>query len=148
MLRLPWRQTCLGCHFFVKETRVPGSSTPSPFIVSEAEREKARTGDYSWKADFYSLACDRGVWDEGYGLPAKLHEVLGEKDRGGFCFFWKHHPGMLLPAARQLQERDDQLAKTSTDRRFSAYGLWMTALGLLLNVAARVFENRHWWPFT
>jgi hypothetical protein len=145
----PWRQTCLQCHFFVKEARLPeipgGVAT---FVVDAVERAKAARADYSWKADQYALACDFKVWDEGANFDAaQRHTLITQANRRGFCFFWRHHRGMLLPAARELQKRDEQIAKTRVDRRFSAYGLWLTALGLLLNVLARILENRHWPPF-
>ena len=53
-----------------------------------------------------SLACYRGIWDEGYNSdPERRNEIIVETPRKGRCFFWKYTPGMLLPAAKELQEQ-------------------------------------------
>jgi hypothetical protein len=142
------RQACVDCHFFVKEARgLP--SGPATFVVTEEERSRARAGNYEWHKDQYAIACDFGVWDEGLHFnAAKKHEIVTAVDRRHFCFFWQHRPGMLLPAAHTLQQRESEAQEARRDRRLTIYGLWIAALALVANVglqfAARLLS---WWPF-
>ncbi len=145
------KQTCVNCHFFVKEARALRSG-PATLEITEEERKNARAGDYSWHKEHYAIACNFGVWDEGHNFDrSRKHEILTQTDRCGFCFFWKHRPSMLLPAAKILQQREAEAREAKGDRRRTIYGLWIAAIALLVNVLVnvwlRIAERFSWWPF-
>lgn len=141
------KQACVNCHFFVKEARGLRNG-PVTLEVTETDRELCRAGDYSWHKDHYAIACHFAVWDEGHNFDmSRRHEVVVETDRQNFCFFWKHRPGMLLPAARVLQEREAQARDASRDRRLTIVGLFIAAIALLVDVLLRTAQNLHLWPF-
>lgn len=140
-------QACVNCHFLVKEAR---GLAPDPITleVRTSEREQTRIGDYSWTAEHYALACHFVVWDEGHNFDRQhRHEVLVATDRRNFCFWWRHRPGMLIPAAKILQEREANTREASRDRRLTLYGLWIAAVALVANVWLTVAEKLTWWPF-
>lgn len=123
------RQACVDCHFFITEVRA--GRDPSPSVVTKENREKSRANDYSWHTHG-SIACYMGVWDQGGQFDmAKRHEVIVMTERQDFCFFWPYHPGMFLPAARELQQRE--MARKEADR-----GLRLTRRSLYVAVAALV----------
>jgi hypothetical protein len=137
----------VDCHFFVKTTRFSGAD-PFVQVVSTAERARVRTEDFGWRHPEEALSCYLGVWDEGVNFDvAKRAEVIARTDRRGFCFFWPARPGMLLPAARLLQEREAQAREASRDRRLALIGLWIAAAALVVNVALTVASALGWWPF-
>jgi hypothetical protein len=140
------RKACVGCHFFVQEER-----EFRPVItleVQEGQRQAARKGDYTWLAEHTTLCCSFGVWDEGHNFNrADRHKVLVQTNRADFCFWWKHHPAMLLPAAKVLQERDAKNRSGSRDRRLTLYGLWIAAIALIINAYLKVAEVMKLWPF-
>lgn len=146
-------QHCVDCHFFVKEARDPRVANVS--VVSREERVQARAGDYSWHKEHYAIACNMKVWDEGYNFDgSQKHAMLTAQDRRNFCFFWEHHPGMLLPAAQVLQEREAREREARRDRRLTICGLWIAALALLGQLYAQVgqlyaqvAQFQKWWPF-
>jgi len=140
------KQTCVQCHFLTKEARGTPDG-PHTLEVREDERAKARSGDYSWHHDHYALTCDFSVWDEGHSFAvSRKHEILTQVDRRDTCFFWKHHPAMLLPAARLLQEREAKAREARTDRRLTICGLWIAALALLVQVCLQIAAPLKWWP--
>jgi hypothetical protein len=142
------KQTCVNCHFFVKEARSLPSRQPVSLDVSAHERKKASEGDFSWVKDVWTLACHFTVWDEGYDFDqSRRKQIIVESNRRNFCFFWRHRPGMLLPAAKALQEREAQAHKASRDRRLTIVGLWVAVGGLVINAWLKVAEAVHWWPF-
>jgi len=124
-----WKQTCADCHFLVREAR---GIQPQPITlgVTVAERAKAKRGDYSWLLDHYALCCHRGVWDEGHGLdPGQRHTVVCRTNRRGKCFFWRFRPGMMLPAAVELQKGEAEAAEKHRARRLTSYGLLLAVSG-------------------
>jgi hypothetical protein len=132
---------CVGCHFFIRERRIQGHDEPMTNHVSSPERVKARNGDYSWIPPDASLACSRGVWDEGYNFDrAKRHEIIVEMERKDFCFFLEFHPGMLLPAGAELQKRREELREAGRDRRLSLLGLWIAASALAVNAVLGIIR--------
>ena len=121
------RRACVDCHFFIIEVRAGRESSPS--VVAEENREKSRVNNYGWHTHG-SIACYCGVWDQGGQFDMeKRHEVIVLTEREDFCFFWPHHPGMFLPAARELQARE--MARKEADR-----GLRLTRRSLYIAVAA------------
>lgn len=146
---MTWRrqQHCIDCHFLVKELR--GNPVPVPTLdVTREERVHARFGDYSWHKDHYAIACTMGVWDEGHNFdPSQKHAILTGLDRRNFCFFWKYRPGMLLPAARVLQERAEEERHARRDRLLTIVGLWIAVAALVVQILLQVAESRKWWLF-
>lgn len=141
------RQTCSDCYYFVREAR---GLQPQPITleVSRADRDRAKRGDYSWHSDTYALCCFRKVWDEGHQWdPDQRHAVISQTNRRGKCFFWRFQPGMLLPAALELQTKERDAADKARSRRLTFWGLVIAALGLCINAYVRVAESKHWWPF-
>jgi len=148
MLLTRRKQFCVDCHFCVKEVR--SMPTPAPFTleITEKERDLARKADYGWQEDYHVLACSFGVWDEGHNFNrAERHQTLAQVDRRAFCFFWHHRPGMLLPAAKILQEREASQHEAARDRKLTIYGLWIAAGALVLDLMAKLADRFHWWPF-
>jgi len=142
-----WKQTCVDCHFFVQEARGL-SDRPITLEITEDKRRNARAGDYSWHKEHYAIACDFAVWDEGHNFDrSRQHQILTQTDRRGVCFFWRHRPGMLLPAARILQQREAEAHEARKDRRLAIIGLWIAAFALLVDVYLRIAERFAWWPF-
>ncbi len=94
---------------------------PDPVHVSPEERDAARKGDYSWHkrtTSLCNLGCHHKVWSEGYNFDFdKRHEFIVQTDRTDFCFFFRFRPGMLLPAAEKLQQRE--AAEREARRRVS-----------------------------
>jgi hypothetical protein len=91
-------EACINCHFLMKEC------DRLKLEVSRQNREAIRGQDYSWLQRSCSLACYRGIWDEGYKSdPAQRYEIIVKTRRMGTCFFWSYTPGMLFPTAKELQ---------------------------------------------
>jgi hypothetical protein len=124
------RKACINCHFLVKIYE--GHS----FEIRPQEREAVRRQDYS-AFEHYALACHFGVWDEGFNFDKEYRQkIIVETDRRDYCFFWKHRPGMLLPAAEALQKREADNREASRDRRLTLFGLWIAAIALVLDFIA------------
>ena len=141
------KQVCVDCHFLVKEARTLPADRVPVLEISREHRDLARKGDYTWLQDHYSLCCHFGVWDEGHNFDIRQrHQVIAEQDRRNFCFFWRHRPGMFLPAAKILQQREAELRESSRDRKLTIVGLWIAALALLADVWLRLADRFHWWP--
>ena len=138
------RQACVDCHFFIKDWRDTRPTTI--FVVTEAERRACRNRDFSWHDEVkapVALACYMGVWDQGVGEfdKGKRYELVVENERRGFCFFWRHRPGMLLGAAKELQEREMAADEARQDRRLILVGLWIAALALLADVVLQLVKS-------
>lgn len=146
LMRLRRKQICADCHFFVREER-----TIHPVVTLEIEtreRQSARNGDFSWLHQNSTLCCSLGVWDEGHNFNrANRGQVIAQINRRNFCFWWKHHPAMLLPAAKVLQEREAKNRDASRDRRLTIYGLWIAAIALAINAYLMIAEKHKLWPF-
>ena len=122
------KKTCVDCHFFFKE------SDRHKFVISEDSRDKCRNGNFTWRKASESLGCYHGVWDQGVQpLSVDLENEIRHKKREGFCFFWRHRPGMLFQAATVLQKRESEATEASLDRRLTIGGLWIAGIGLLIN---------------
>ena len=128
---------CVDCHFLVKWTRIDGET--HTYVLNDEERRKSREGDYGWVGNEWALACDFRVWDEGTRPDTGLRSNLIMKtNRSESCFFRKYHPGMLLPAARILQEREMLASEARKDRRLTIYGLYIAAIGLVVNAVVSI----------
>ncbi len=123
---------------------VPGSVLE----ISSEHRSRAKAHDFSWVAEHYALACHRGVWDEGHNFDSRERgKVIADTDRRGFCFYLEHRPGMLLPAARALQEQEAAQSQSRTDRLLALCGLVIAALALAADVWLAIAANQRLWPF-
>lgn len=103
------QQACVDCHFLVKQ------ADSRPLEIKSEHRALLCGQDYTWLGDHYSLGCYRGVWDEGYNFDLALRQaviVLTEREKS--CFFFQYQPGMLMQAAKELQERE--VAVNQADR--------------------------------
>jgi hypothetical protein len=47
---------------------------------------------------------------------------------------------MLIPAAKELEERQSQREKANREHRFARIGLWIAALALVAQVVLRVID--------
>jgi len=109
-----------------------------PWEVNRQERESIRKQDYSFLGQSI-LACHFGVWNESSIADRERRpEVIVETNRKDFCFFWPYRPGMLLPAATILQEREVADRETSKDRSYTIIGLWIAALALGASVLIEI----------
>jgi hypothetical protein len=135
------KHRCVNCHFLVKRYR--DHDPPITISVSATERTKVTSGDFSW-ADRGSpaICCSLGVWDEG--VPGferdRMQEIITKDDRKGYCFFWDYRPGMLIPAAKELEERQSEREKSNRDHRFALVGLWIAALALFAQVVLSIMD--------
>lgn len=138
------KQSCVECHFLIKEDRV--HHPPTRWVLNDKEREAVRHGDFSWKNSVFALCCSRGVWDEGYQFDeAQRYQLLVERDRRNFCFFFCHRSGMMLGAAETLERREAETQEASRDRRLTIVGLWIAALALLFGTIQSAGEKFGWW---
>ena len=128
-------QACVDCHFFVVEYRDRDSLSLSGWTLpSYSEKTGVRTNDFSWHKDSMALVCAYGVWDQGFRFDScKKHELIVQTERKDRCFFLPWHPGMLIPAAKTLQERQAAYREANRDRRLTVWGLWIAAVALVVN---------------
>lgn len=102
-------QSCINCHFLIESFRSEGDGSEYKNVLNERKRKLIKVKDYEFIQEDTSLACWRGIWDEGYNFPQeKRHEIIVETDRKGQCFFYSYTPRMLLDAAKELQERSSK----------------------------------------
>lgn len=140
-------QCCADCHFFVEEQPTP-SGEPFTLAISDAERVEAKQDDFSWMSSPAKLACSFGVWDEGFESPRRdRHKTIALTNRRNFCFWWRYRPGMMIPAAKILQERQAKDREASRDRKLTRWGLWIAALALVANIFFTIMKEMKVWPF-
>lgn len=127
------KQICRNCHFFAKETRDPGTGSPFSFSISQQERELVKSGNSDFIADHYCLKCHMGVWDEGLFQDKENRldriNIVPRKN----CFYLRHDPHMLFPAAVELQKRMQENRQLKQSHMYTRIGLWFAAGALLLN---------------
>jgi hypothetical protein len=100
--------------------------------VAEQQRELALSGDLTWQREAESLACFKGVWDEGLGVARPtLANLIAKEKRKGKCYFFPYQCGMLLPAGERLQQHQQARADDSSKYRLTIYALVLTILGLV-----------------
>jgi hypothetical protein len=120
--------SCINCHFFTKEYN------QNSLEILDAERESIKKDDFTPIKDHYSLCCHYGVWDEGHNFDKRSrYKVIVQTNREDSCFFFKHRPGMFLPAARILYEKEAMLRETSQERKLTLIGIWIAAIALIIN---------------
>jgi len=124
-------QSCVNCHFLVKQLR-DMNGREYPVHPTQEERQRSRKDDFEWVKPCgsvsVSLTCHHGVWDEGYNFDKeRRHDEIVRRNRKGFCFFLEYHEGMLFPAGEEIQ----RLREASRDRRLTVSGLWIAAIALV-----------------
>ena len=83
--------------------------------------------------------CNFMVWDQGVHFDIGWrYEVIVETERSDSCFFFPWRQGMLLPAARLLQEREATNREANRDRLLTRWGLWIAAIALVVNALLQV----------
>ena len=141
------KQYCADCHFFIEELPTP-SGEPWTCEINTSARKEVREDEFSWMSGQSRLACSFGVWDERFDLARKdRHKLIVQTDRRNFCFWWRYHPGMLIPAAKILQEREAKQRESNRSRRLTTWGLWIASLALLANIWLTVAKEHKLWPF-
>ena len=133
------KQYCVDCHFFVKKESEPGSRLEASEIKAP-ERGALRQGNDPLKTRDCELSCSFGVWDEGLDffafLPDYRHQLIVKKDQAESCFYREYHPGMGLPAASILQEREAKNRDAARDRLLTRIALWIAVFALFVNAVA------------
>jgi len=120
------RRCCRACHFLAKLTpptihAKDADNSPTPSELSHDERELLAGGGpaSSVVGKASTIACYRGVWDQGYitasGLKKSQKEII-TGERGESCFFYPFTPGMFFPAARELERRQANRREGERDR--------------------------------
>jgi len=116
--------------------------------INQEERSKAAAGDYGWLKVHYALKCDFAVWDEGHRFdPAQRHVVIAKTNRRDGCFFRPYASGMLLQAAKTLQEREAAYARAARDRLLTIVGLLIAAAALFVQAYLSLAQPLKWWPY-
>ena len=142
-------QHCVDCHFLVKAVALPDRADVVTVLVSQAERDSAKHNDFSWIKSHSEVRCHFTVWDEGVDFDrANRRDVIVVAERNGQCFYRRYNPGMLLPAAKLLQEREARHLLESRERRLAIAGLLVAATALVADVAIEIAKALHAWPFT
>lgn len=130
------KQTCLDCHFFVKTYE-----QKHIWLMTNDQRDYMRSNGNLGSHN--RLSCAMGVWDEGLSdfNNKEEYNIIANTERKNSCFFWKYTPGMLLPAAKILQEREAANKAASRDRLLTIIGLWIAALALAADIIINLIKK-------
>jgi hypothetical protein len=141
------KQYCVDCHFFVEELPTQ-SGQPFTCEIHTSDRKEVRNNDFSWKSSESRLACSFDVWKDNYHSEGTdRQKQIVETNRRDFCFWWPYHPGMLIPAAKILQERKSKERESSRGSRLTIWGLWIASLALIANIWLTIAKEYKLWPF-
>lgn len=133
---------CRHCHFLSKEHREGNAGRAIAYPLNKQEREKAAQSPHEVVADYYSLNCHMGVWDEGVsGSIDERNTVINLTLRESSCFFFPYHPAMLFDAARELQKRADENMQMKKSNRYTRIGLWVAAGALAVSALVEILRN-------
>lgn len=128
------KAACANCQFFCRTYR-GYAGVEHTFDIREEQRRLALVGDLSWQRDAESLACFKGVWDEGVGLSrSTMATFIAKRRRNGECYFFPFQPGMLLPAAEKLQLLQHSRTENLRKYRLAIYALVVSIIGLLAKI--------------
>lgn len=134
-------RNCLNCHFLCKSHREENSGRELTFSLNEKDRGTLKADPTGYDRGWYSFRCYMGVWDEGVSpVAAEEGKTVFSRNRKYDCFFIKHKPSMLMPAAVELQKRADELRQLKNTQRLTIVGLWIAGIGLLLNAVAAIWK--------
>lgn len=129
------RKNCANCHFLLKTIYSPERNKRYNQEIKQTERDAILKNDFSWKKKYCSLGCSHTVWDEGYNLPDTLFKTAVSTKRDD-CFFWKFNPGMLLPAAKELQKKNIKNKITKKQNSYIRAGLYISLAAFIISLIA------------
>jgi hypothetical protein len=133
---------CRQCHFLSKEVREENTGHVVRFSLNQEERDKAELAPQEMVAEYYSLNCHMGVWDEGLsGSPQERNAKVNLSPRASGCFFFPYHPAMLFDAARELQKRSAEHEQMKRSNLYTRIGLWVAAGALAVNALVQYLKN-------
>jgi len=94
----------------------------------------------------HKVGCEFGVWIDSD--PDKILEEVWRqrlKNRKGdfTCFFLPYQSGMLMPAAKVLQEREERYRREKGERRLTKITIWVAIAALVANV---LLQGLIHWP--
>lgn len=156
------KKNCLWCHFFsvygdhstLGRWKVSVTQKERLQILEEENFYRLQ----NLKVDYRTyLCCSKGAWDEQilikninrYGedkfhqeqkdeLKKILWETIIDINRNAknscsnSCFYHKFQPGMLLPAAEELEKRETMQKEAAADRKWIKRGIWIPAFATLV----------------
>ncbi|HEY6898517.1 MAG TPA: hypothetical protein VI279_14760 [Rhodocyclaceae bacterium] len=128
------KYVCANCHFFCRQYR-GDAGLAHTLEVTEIQRTNALKGDLSWQKPQESLACFKGIWDEGFGIKSsdKL-TCISKQSRKGKCYFYAFQPGMLMHAAEKLEQESVAKSNDLAKYRLAIYTLILAIIGLLIKL--------------
>ena len=125
---------CRNCHFLSKELREDNTGRVHQFSLSQTERKTAESTPDNSVAEYYSLRCSMGVWDEGVtGSTQGRHLTINLVNRASTCFFFPYNQAMLFDAARELQKRSAENQQLKRSNLYTRIGLWIAAGALVIS---------------
>lgn len=141
------KPVCANCHFLKLYGGIEGSIQKNP---DDKARNSIRNGDFDVVTKFTDemelvFECYHKVWSEGYNSgkgfdrskEARQKEINETLRKGkNLCFFFEYRPGMLYPAAIELQKRLYELKQASIDRRYTTISLLIAAGALIVAIIA------------
>jgi hypothetical protein len=134
-------KNCLKCHFLTKEHRDESGATHS-FSLKPNERSILEADPVGFERGWYSYKCFMGVWDDGVSPLSKEEDsIVFSMNRNNSCFFIEYKPSMLFPAAIELQKREQENRNLKKSYKYSIIGLWLAAIGLILNAVFGIVKN-------
>jgi hypothetical protein len=138
-------RACVNCHFFTRKTEYAGGGV-SQVPVPDTDRGNLRQSEMnqlemSMDKRRYIVNCSRAVWEEKRGdTYANLRPQLVDRDRGEECYFRKYVPGMALPAAEELEAREQQARMAAQSMDLTRKSIKVATWGLFANVALGVIK--------
>lgn len=129
------KQTCVDCHYFHKQYR-DDTGCEHKLEISKENREKVRNDDFSWRLPDVSMACYKGVWDQGHNFSLDTaRDLICSENRKSRCYYWRYMPGTFLPTAVDLQNRNEERQAKNNGYRLTIIGLCIAVVGLLVRIA-------------
>ncbi|MCK4659664.1 MAG: hypothetical protein KAV82_09115 [Phycisphaerae bacterium] len=126
--------SCLNCHFLMKWDRGPNGSEWK-FEIAHDERTRLACGKAPEEVlgGDDSLGCYQNVWDWANRCKDSENDLVRvlTHDRGETCFFYSHTPGMLFPAAAELERRKVARREARQDRKVAKLGIVIAAFAAL-----------------
>lgn len=137
------KKNCLGCQFFIKNIAIFNDDKNCKrcvFSLTSQEREQIKQNRFEFISSnglvVKSLACHKGVWDDGCGkkdISTFEKDRFAENSRGNSCFYYPYQEGMLLSAAEELEKRETIQKEANADRKWIKWGFIVAAFGVLIS---------------
>lgn len=144
---MPCKNNCLNCQFFVSTKFMSAGASQFTDAVSSSLRknilekkvypEKLGAPNRTYSE---ALSCYKGVWNSGLPNFGSLSQIekfeMINANRKWTCFFLPYDiKGMMMEAAKELEERNAKARSASKDRKRALYGLWVAIAGLFINTS-------------